>query len=298
MPTHQFSRDNVFDTGLMAFFEGAGDIPNDYEQTFDWRFDENVNAIKLAPYALDATPQEWDGKSDLPHREPDALDAQFFEYVIFGVQIRLSPYEMEELPTLLNDTMRQVGQGCAEVLLTAAAAAKANGFVVPSVHGGKTMFATDHPTRSGDPRANRINSGLDRAALNAMHATIETWPSFEGYKRNRGLGGLALEYNPTETNRQLIHQLYRSAVTSDQQQSNNLADEVPTLIKNPYLPEDKIIMSSAAPSSRPYLGWMRKSWQITIVTGENNGQTKINIHGANGFRDKGVPDGAVGLSIT
>jgi hypothetical protein len=298
MPTHQFSRDNVFDTGLMAFFEGAGDLPLDYEQTFDWRFDTNVNAIKLAPYALDATPVEWDGKSDLPQRRPDALDPQLFEYVIFGIQVVLSPYEQEELPTLLQDSLRQVGQGCAEVLITAAAAAKANGFVVPSVHAGKTLFATDHPTRAGDVRGNRVNSGLDRSALNALESTLETWPSFEGYKRNRGLGGKFLEYNPTATNRQLIHQLYFSGVTSDQQQSNVLAQDVPTLIKNPYLPEDKVILGALAPGQRPYLGWMRKAWQISIVTGENNGQTKINIHGANGFRDKGVPDGAVGLSIT
>lgn len=298
MATEQFSTSNVLDTALMSFFAGAGVIDTGYEDTFDFRFDTNVAAIRKAPWTLDTRLQDWDGKSDLPTAEADALDPQLMTYTIFGLQVILSPYEEEEIPTLVSDAYYQIGEGVAETAILTAAAAKAQGFTIPSVHGGKTLFSTTHATRDGTLRPNRISSGADRAAFNSMHATLETWPSFEGYKRNAAFGGTFLEYNPTAANRDLVNQVYRSQFTSGQMQANVLADEIPTFIKNPYLAEDKFIMGARSPGRRPFMGWIRKRWQMRPVTGENNEQRKINIHGALAFSDKGVCDNVVALSVT
>ncbi len=298
MPTNQFSTENVLDTALMSFFAGAGQLDTSYEETFDWRFDTNVAAIKKSPWTMDTRLQQWDGKSNLPTTEPDALDSQLMTYTIFGLQVVLSPYEEEEVPTLVSDAYYQIGEGVAETAILTAAAAKAQGFTIPSVHGGKTLFATDHPTRAGGVRPNRINSGADRAAFNALQATLETQQSFEGFKRNAAFGGTFLEFNPTASNRDLVHQTYYSQSTSGQLQANILNSEIPTFIKNPYLAEDKFIMGSRAVGRRGFLGWVRKRWQMQSVTGENNGQRKINIHGAIAFGDKGIPDNVVALSVT
>lgn len=298
MPTSEFSTSNVKDTGLVAFFEGAGEINTDYENTFDFRFDENVSAIRKAPWTTNAQLQSWDGKSDLPEAKPEALDPQLLTYSIFGLQTRLSPFDEEEIPNLVIDVLFAIGMGFAATAAQTAAAAKAAGFTIPSVHGGKTLYATDHPTKPGGTRLNKLSTGLDHASLNQLHAILETQQDFQGVPRDRTAGGVFIEYNPTATNRDTIYQAYRSQVTSAANQSNILATEDVTFIKNPFLATDKVIMGARSPKRRPYMAWLRKRPQIRPVKGENNELSKFNTYFAVAFSDKGMPDNCAALSIT
>lgn len=297
MTTSSFSTANVKDTALEAFFAGAGIVPNEYEQTFDWRFDENVAAIKVAPWSGVPNMTVWDPKTqDLPDNSPDALDPKTMVYVVYGMQVRLSPFDEEEVPGLVQDVLREIGFSAASTSAAAAAAAKAAAFSVADAHGTKTLIASDHLTRSGATRSNKVTSAIDRTACLNLQKVHETWLTFEDRIVDVTQAGFYLEFHPT--NKDTLNQVFKSSVVGSNMQYNTAGEEFPTFIKNPYLATDKLIMGVRAPGKKAFLGWLRKRWQVRPVKGENNETSKFNVFGALAFGHRGVPDGVSGLSTT
>lgn len=297
MPASSFSTSNVKDTQAKAFYSGIGSVRMDWEKTFDWDFTPGKNAIRKAPMVGVGNLPVWDGKANLDQAEPDALDAQLQTYVIYGIQIRLSTFDLEEVPDLERQTLLKAGFSVASTVSAAAAVAKANAFSVADIHGGKTFFAVDHETRSGAPRINRFQAALDRSSFLLGTSMIEKWVNYDNQLHDLSAAGYYLEF-PTDL-KETAKQAIRSAVTSSQNQYNAAADEDVEFIRNGYLGDDNDwILSVRAPGFKPWFAWERKAVQVLMHTDHYNNRRLINVFLAVGFGNKGEPSGAVGAKVT
>lgn len=295
MATSSFSTSNVKDTMVAAFFSGAGTVKMDWEETFDWR-DDQVAAIRKAPWAGIGNFGTWDGKADLTQDEPDALDAQPMTYVIYAVQVRLSMFDLEEVPNIRAETLRKIGFSAASTVAAAAASAKANGFTVADCHGSKTLLATNHEVRGGGTRSNKITAALDRASFLLATNMVEKWKNYDNQLHDLSGAGYFLEF-PTDL-KETAKQALRSSVTSSQNQYNAAADEDVQFVKNGYLGDaNDWFVSVRAPGFKPWLGWRRKKLMIVGDWDRRNMRDIYNVVVAVGFGNKGVPDGIVGASV-
>lgn len=297
MTTAAFSTSNVKRTLTKAFIEGAGnhvDVKNQaWTRTFRWRYDKSA-AVVDAPYTGLGNYATWDKSATISASAFTAMDPQTHTYVAYVAKVSFDPFTPDEVDGYREGCMRKLGFSAASTISEAAAAIKAAAFTTAMVHGSKYLFATDHERASGT-RSNKTSGNYDRAAHITMRNGMRTWTNYQGQVYDLTGAGYSVEFHPD--NEEAVIQATRSALTSDQQQVNILANDNILYVSNPYLDDaDDVIMGTLIPDEQAFGAWERMAPKMYTDTENGGAIDTVTVVMGYSFYGVGVPDGAFGCT--
>lgn len=205
-----------------AYFEGEAMVPSGWERAFEFRYDQ-AGSIKLGTFGAEGTnrlPAWATGADDIPQARVADIGSKTVDFAQFAVQFRLRKMDTKFHPDLISKALRAVGRAVANTkAILAAAVVNGAHTTTTVVPGAKTLAATDHPTAIGT-RSNKLNSGLDLAAIFAAMTLGRAWVDYDGGDFDISELGWTLLFPNVAGLELTVKQALGSGVTSDQNQIN------------------------------------------------------------------------------
>lgn len=290
-----FSTSNVKQTVVERFFEGIHSVSEQWAQAYDYRRND-IADLRLSPISGVSAIPVWDGNSDLPQQQLEALTPQSVQYEAFGVQVRVNKYDAMDVPESTSVLPQRIGVATATAYASKAAGVLNNAFGTETTsYDGLALCATNHTVKGGGTRSNKLSSALDSTAIMAAIALFRNWADYQGLKMDVvAMGGFYLVIPPGLE--EAAGQALGSAVTSDQMQLNMAGSYgIDTIVWNQLTDADNWFLVSKAMS--PLVFWERSAPDLRIDIDEDSKAGKYSLDFAIAAKANAIPDGIVGSEV-
>ena len=288
-----FSNQNVKQTVVERFFEGLFSVSEQWAQAYDYRRND-IADLRISPITGVSSIPNWNG-GDLPVQELEALTPQLVQYEKFGLQVRVDKYDAKDVPESTTTLPQRIGVATASTYAAKAAEVLAGAFSTSTTSvDGLPLCADNHVTKIGT-RSNKLQTGLDSAAIMAAIAMFRRWRDYQGRPRDVvAEGGFYLIIPPDLE--EAAGQALGSSVTSDQMQVNMAGSYgIDTIVWNHLTNEDNWFLVSKAGS--PLIFWERSAPDLQVQIDEDSKAGKYSLDFAISSAVSALPDGIVGSEV-
>lgn len=273
---------------VVNYPEGIGRIPDSH-----WQYvkihtgkeaEKRINVLRgIGALAVHTT-------GDLRPVTLDSNANKALGYTRYGIQVRMSSMDLEEVPELNAAIPRAIGKATAATKRAIVHEAMASSFTGTNII-GMPLVSSTHYVEGGDVRSNKVDSAWDRAAFMAAKVLIRRWVDSKGLPDDWSESGLIVALGAEDEEAAI--EIFGSMVSSSENQVNAAFGAARYSIEDIFTNDGDFLVCSADEAPFDYYDRVPAS---LYVGPDSNDHTllKWNQIIAGGASAGPTPDGIVG----
>jgi len=309
------STSNCKAIAVRSFFEGMLQADDSVITRVMTYHNEDVASLRIAALTGIPDPGTWASGDDLTVATVDSTGANTMDYTAYGVSVELNPFDLRDIPGLLDKCAMKLGRSVTSKRANLAFTNIAAVFT-DTVADGNGVCSTAHTTAGGATRSNRGSTALDISSFQAAITAIRGWNNYQNQVMDWADQPKFLIVAPAleQSARQILGSPYTvtSAVWNDigseataspagsQGLINTSGMYNTTLVINPYASDANDWILCANPAfGNPLNFWDRAPINFeAIVDDQDSLKTKLRVTWASVAQSGPQPDGIWGAAVT
>ncbi len=257
---------NVKQVSVSRFFEGLSSVPDHWRKIVDFR-NTDTASLRIAALTGIGDVPDWDGSAAITSAAIDSTGASTLTYSGFAVQVKISKYDIKDIPEITQLSAQKLGQAVAEKYRKLAFTQLA-GFTTDTAGfataDGKGLADSTHTLAAGGTRDNHLTAALSRTALMNGIKQMRQFPNYQGQYTSFADGPLLLVVPPEleATAIEIVH----SSLSGAENQMNAVSMFNVEIVVDPYMTDaNDWCLMTADTSSSPVKFWERSAPDFSLT---------------------------------